>query len=127
MVDSQPAPPPERVVHELPASRAGTFAQALTMSRQMLALAQEGQWQQLIDLEAKRQQALLDSFPPPAEGQAAERLDPTTEHGQQIQEILKIDEQVQQLVTNERNAIRDELAARSRAQSQAKAYQAPKP
>lgn len=91
--------------------------QALVMTRQMLDLAKEGSWEQVSDIEVNRQKSLMQSF------QESSPVDRTSELGLRIQEIMGIDNEIQSLVNEARNSIRDELVEISRVKNQAKAYE----
>ena len=98
-------------------STLASLAQAQVMTRQMLDLAKQDNWDEVIEVEAKRQQAIQKSL------DESTPVDPSSPVGQQIQEILKIDQEIQALATEAKNSIRDELVEINKIRNQAKAYQ----
>ena len=87
------------------------------MTHQMLGHAKKGEWDELIEIEKTRQKIVNDLF------SDASAVDPETPKGQQIREILKINQEIQALATEAKNSVRDELVEINKIRNQAKAYQ----
>jgi len=92
---------------------------AIKMTGQMLRLASAGEFETFADLQSKREQLIKSAIP--NDGSIA----PESPLGQQIQTLLQMDQQIQDILINERNAVRDELIDMSQSQKKIKAYQQP--
>ena len=96
-----------------------TLPQVLSMTQQMFELAQTERWDEVAEIETVRQKILFDNLP------VNKSVEPSSDLGLQINEILEIDKEIQSLVLNARNSVRDELIEMSRSKNQVSAYQQP--
>lgn len=88
---------------------------AVDFSRQMLASAKLGEWQKVADLESQRQKSL-----PPNLQQA--QIAAGSSDGLRIQEIIKLDREIQQLLQQARESVREDLLQLNKVRTAAKAY-----
>jgi hypothetical protein len=98
---------------------AQSLNRAFVMTQQMLALAKSGDWEQVIGLEADRQKIIMDNVT------GEKSIDRASEIGRMIQNILKLDAEIQSLAVQARDETRDELITLNRSKSKVQAYQQP--
>ena len=94
----------------------GTLEQALEITRSMLSFAQEENWVELAKLEAARQALLNNALNP-------EAFDKSEEIDNKIQEILKVDSEMQALVVKARDETRDEIIKLNKDKGAIQAYE----
>ena len=96
-----------------------SLLQALEMTEKMLEFVKAENWDEVAEIEAVRKKILFDNL------QTGVSIDPSSDLGVDIQKILKIDKEIQELVSQARNSVRDELIEMSRSKNQVSAYQQP--
>ena len=90
--------------------------QALTLSRQMLALGEEGQWNDVIELEVQRREVLERAFA--TRNQVNESL------AQRVREILDLDKGLMEMSLKVRDEVAAELGQFNRSRKASSAYRA---
>ena len=93
-----------------------TLDGAMSMTRQMLSSAKQGEWQKVADLQAQRQKSLTSTL------QASANIDSQSSNGVRIQKLIELDQEVQLLVKSARDSVRDELLQINKVRTAAKAY-----
>jgi hypothetical protein len=98
------------------ASRHQLLDDALVISRGMADLAEQGEWQAVVELESKRRELLEQAFAThlPADEFVSER----------VRAILDLDKQLMERSLSAREQIAAELSASSKGRKAATAYQA---
>ena len=91
--------------------------QAIDMTRQMLAFAQNEEWEKLTKLEVERQNIIKKNI------SDDHSVDKESEIGLKIQQILEIDHEVQSLVVKAHNQVRDEIIQLNKDKGAVKAYE----
>ncbi len=90
----------------------------LDVTTKMLKHAKESDWDALESLENQRK-LIIHS----AKFQSGESVDKFSQNGLIIQQVLKMDEEIQRLASLARDKARDELITLNRNKNKAKAYQ----
>lgn len=98
-----------------PAQVANILDSALQLSRNMLDAAREENWLEVAQLEAERQKLLMDSL-------AGESPEKTPLISEKVNQFLVVDQELQQLLVQARNQIRDELIELNKVRDAARAY-----
>ena len=91
--------------------------QAIDMTRQMLALAKNEEWEKLTELELERQKIIRENI------SDDHSVNKESEIGLKIQQILEIDQEVQSLVVKAHDEVRDEIIQLNKDKGAVKAYE----
>jgi hypothetical protein len=97
-------------------TRTAALATLLTLSRDMLALARAGAWDELVEMEARRGRLLTDFFSTPPITDAAAAI------AAAIREILELDREVMNLGIACRDALAAELRGVGTVRAATRAY-----